>query len=110
MLQFNAFQLRCCLAPKTVDSLAARLGASAFLDDAHVLNGGNGKRGASSKRKRLNSSSYPAPMYLASTALVPSLASALVPSLKAVEPLRLSQVCGDVFNGFEGASVATASM
>ena len=30
----------------TRESLAARLGESPFLDDAHVLNGGNGKHGA----------------------------------------------------------------
>jgi hypothetical protein len=49
-------------ADDTRDELAARLGASAFLDDAHVLNGGNGKRGAcGQKRKRLNETSYPAP-------------------------------------------------
>ena len=30
----------------TVSTLVARLGASSFLDDAHVLNAGNGKRGA----------------------------------------------------------------
>ena len=40
-------------ADDTVDLLAARVGASAFLDDAHVLNRGNGKRGATGKRKRL---------------------------------------------------------
>ena len=39
----------------TRESLAARLGASPFLDDAHVLNAGNGKRGAGGKkRRRLN--------------------------------------------------------
>lgn len=48
-------------ADDTVDLLAARVGASAFLDDAHVLNRGNGKRGATGKRKRLNASAYPAP-------------------------------------------------
>ena len=46
----------------TPESLAARLGASMFPDDAHVLNGGNGKRGANgSKRRRLNGSCLPAP-------------------------------------------------
>ena len=46
----------------TPQSLAARLGTSSFLDDAHVLNGGNGKRGANgSKRRRLNASCLPAP-------------------------------------------------
>ena len=39
----------------TRESLAARLGASPFLDDARVLNKGNGRRGAhGSKRRRLN--------------------------------------------------------
>ena len=43
-------------------SLVARLSVSPFLDDAHVLNGGNGKRGAKGKkRRRLNESHYPAP-------------------------------------------------
>ena len=45
----------------TVPTLVARLGASSFLDDAHVLNAGNGKRGATGKRKRLNATTYPAP-------------------------------------------------
>ena len=51
--------------PRTDDSresLAARLGASPFLDDAHVLNKGNGRRGANGrKRRRLNDSCYAAP-------------------------------------------------
>lgn len=43
-------------------SLVARLSVSPFLDDAHVLNGGNGKRGAKGKkRRRLNESHYRAP-------------------------------------------------
>lgn len=45
----------------TKEELVARLGASVFLDDAHVLNGGNGKRGATGKRRRLNATDYPAP-------------------------------------------------
>ena len=46
----------------TAASLVARLAASPFLDDAHVLNGGNGKRGANGKkRRRLNATHYPAP-------------------------------------------------
>ena len=45
----------------TVETLVARIGASAFLDDAHVLNAGNGKRGSTGKRKRLNETAYPAP-------------------------------------------------
>lgn len=46
----------------TRESLAARLGASPFLDDAHVLNAGNGKRGAGGKkRRRLNDTCYAAP-------------------------------------------------
>lgn len=46
----------------TREVLAARLGASTFLDDAHVLNGGNGRRGKNGKkRRRLNESCYPAP-------------------------------------------------
>ena len=45
----------------TVDTLVGRLGASAFLDDAHVLNAGNGKRGRTGKRKRLNETAYAAP-------------------------------------------------
>jgi hypothetical protein len=49
-------------ADDTVESLVARLAASPFLDDAHVLNGGNGKRGAhGKKRRRLNATHYPAP-------------------------------------------------
>ena len=35
----------------TAASLVARLAASPFLDDAHVLNGGNGKRGAHMARR-----------------------------------------------------------
>ena len=38
-------------ADDTAESLVARLAASPFLDDAHVLNGGNGKRGAHGKRR-----------------------------------------------------------
>ena len=46
----------------TRQSLAARLGNSRFLDDAHVLNKGNGRRGANgSKRRRLNESCHAAP-------------------------------------------------
>ena len=45
----------------TRDSLAARLGDSLFLDDAHVLNRGNGSRGATGKRRRLNASCHAAP-------------------------------------------------
>ena len=46
----------------TPEVLADRLGLSPFLDDAHVLNGGNGKRGSSGKkRRRLNASCYAAP-------------------------------------------------
>lgn len=46
----------------TPESLAARLSPSPFLDDANVLNKGNGKRGGSGqKRRRLNDSCYPAP-------------------------------------------------
>ena len=46
----------------TRESLAARLGASPFLDDAHVLNKGNGRRGANGrKRRRLNDSCHAAP-------------------------------------------------
>ena len=46
----------------TRQSLAARLGASLYLDDAHVLNKGNGRRGANgSKRRRLNASCHAAP-------------------------------------------------
>ena len=42
--------------------LAARLALSPFLDDAHVLNGGNGKRGkGGKKRRRLNETCYPTP-------------------------------------------------
>ena len=49
-------------ADDTRQSLAARLGASAFLDDAHVLNKGNGKRGRNGqKRLRLNESCHAAP-------------------------------------------------
>ena len=49
-------------ADDTRESLAARLGASLFLDDAHVLNAGNGRRGAhGSKRRRLNDSCHAAP-------------------------------------------------
>ena len=45
----------------TTESLVARLAASPFLDDAHVLNNGNGKRGRAGKRTRLNATSYPQP-------------------------------------------------
>ena len=48
-------------ADDSAEGLAARLGASLFLDDAHVLNGGNGKRGKHGKRRRLNESCYAAP-------------------------------------------------
>ena len=49
-------------ADDTRETLAARLGASKFLDDAHVLNGGNGKRGRyGQKRRRLNETCYAAP-------------------------------------------------
>ena len=48
-------------AQDTPETLASRLGASPFLDDAHVLNGGNGRRGSHGKRRRLNESLYPAP-------------------------------------------------
>jgi hypothetical protein len=49
-------------ATDTADSLAERLGGSAFLDDAHVLRGGSGKRNRSQdKRIRLNASTYSAP-------------------------------------------------
>ena len=48
-------------ANDTVDTLVARVAASSFLDDAHVLNSGNGKRGATGKRKRLNETAYPQP-------------------------------------------------
>ena len=49
-------------ADDTVESLVARLAASPFLDDANVLNGGNGKRGAhGKKRRRLNATHYRAP-------------------------------------------------
>lgn len=48
-------------ADDSAEVLAARLGASLFLDDAHVLNGGNGKRGKHGKRRRLNESCYAAP-------------------------------------------------
>ena len=41
----------------TRETLKARLGVTPFLDDAHVLNKGNGRRGAhGSKRQRLNAS------------------------------------------------------
>ena len=36
----------------TPETLKTRLSASPFLDDAHVLNGGNGKRGLSGKKRR----------------------------------------------------------
>ena len=46
----------------TADVLAERLGRSGFLDDAHVLRGGNGKRKrGQSMRVRLNETTYPAP-------------------------------------------------
>ena len=46
----------------TVEVLAKRLGRSGFLDDAHVLRGGNGKRKrGQSMRVRLNESTYRAP-------------------------------------------------
>ena len=46
----------------TADVLAERLGQSGFLDDAHVLRGGNGKRKrGQSMRVRLNETTYPAP-------------------------------------------------
>ena len=46
----------------TVEVLAKRLGRSGFLDDAHVLRGGNGKRKRSqSLRVRLNETTYRAP-------------------------------------------------
>lgn len=46
----------------TPESLAARLGGCVFLDDAHVLNAGNGKRGRNGKkRRRLNETCYAAP-------------------------------------------------
>lgn len=49
-------------ADDTAEELAARLGESTFLDNAHVLNGGNGKRGRfGQKRRRLNETCYPAP-------------------------------------------------
>ena len=49
-------------ADDTPETLAARLGASSFLDDAHVLNKGNGKRGRNGqKRCRLNETRHRAP-------------------------------------------------
>ena len=49
-------------ADDTLEDLAARLAASAFLDDAHVLNGVNGRCGrCGQKRRRLNETCYPAP-------------------------------------------------
>lgn len=64
----SAAALQCVpgeLLPRADDSaetLAARVGASAFLDDAHVLNKGNGKRGHNGqKRRRLNESCMAAP-------------------------------------------------
>ena len=46
----------------TAQTLAGRLGQSAFLDDAHPLRGGNGKRKrGQSHRVRLNASTYSAP-------------------------------------------------
>ena len=51
--------------PRSTDTaavLAARLGRSGFLDDAHVLRGGNGKRKrGQSMRVRLNETTYRAP-------------------------------------------------
>ena len=53
------------LLPKkddTEETLAQRLGSSTFLDDAHPLRGGNGKRKrGQSRRIRLNASTYSAP-------------------------------------------------
>ena len=53
------------LLPKkddTAETLAERLGSSIFLDDAHPLRGGNGKRKrGQSHRIRLNASTYSAP-------------------------------------------------
>ena len=46
----------------TADVLAERLGRSGFLDDAHVLRGGNGKRKrGQSHRVKLNATTYRAP-------------------------------------------------
>ena len=63
-----AAAIRCVptdVLPRVDDScvtLAQRLGASTFLDDAHVLNAGNGKRGKhGQKRRRLNTTYFPAP-------------------------------------------------
>ena len=49
-------------ASDTADVLVERLGRSSFLDDAHVLRAGNGKRKrGQSMRIRLNASTYKAP-------------------------------------------------
>ena len=46
----------------TADTLAERIGRSVFLDDAHPLRGGSGKRKRNqSMRIRLNASRYSAP-------------------------------------------------
>ena len=49
-------------ADDTPAVLAARLGLTPWLDDAHVLNAGNGRRGQyGQKRRRLNETTYAAP-------------------------------------------------